>query len=163
MEFGDMLGRFAGAVEAGDSAALAALFTEDGVYHDVFYGAFRGREAIAGMVRDLFHRDGQDFRWEFRDPVCDGRVGYAAWLFSYTARTRHAAGARVIFDGVGLFRLKDGLIAHYEDVCNGCLPLRQMGAPPNVMARMLEKWQRRLEARPGYSAHRAPGGGERGG
>ena len=50
MSFPDLLARFTGAVEAGDGAALAALFTDDGVYHDTFYGAFQGREAIRDML-----------------------------------------------------------------------------------------------------------------
>jgi hypothetical protein len=36
-----MLRAFCDAVEQRNGAAFAALFTEDGVYHDVFYGALR--------------------------------------------------------------------------------------------------------------------------
>ena len=154
MAFRDVLDAFAGAVEAGDGAALAALFTEDGVYDDVFYGVFEGREAIAGMIEDLFHRDGRDFRWAFGDPVDDGRRGYADWMFSYTAATEHAEGTRVVFDGVGIFDLRDGSIARYRDICNGAVPLRQMGAPPEVVFRMVGKWQAALENRPGYAEHK---------
>ena len=32
----ELLSRFTAAVEAGDGAAFGALFTADGVYHDVF-------------------------------------------------------------------------------------------------------------------------------
>ena len=40
-----MLRTFCDAVEQRNGAAFAQLFTEDGVYHDVFYGAFhRPRE-----------------------------------------------------------------------------------------------------------------------
>ena len=38
-----MLRAFCDAVERRNGAAFADLFTEDGVYHDVFYGAFAGR------------------------------------------------------------------------------------------------------------------------
>ena len=38
-----MLRSFCDAVEAHNGKAFAELFTEDGVYHDVFYGAFAGR------------------------------------------------------------------------------------------------------------------------
>ena len=37
-----MLDEFCRAVERRDGSAVAALFTEDGVYHDEFYGRFRG-------------------------------------------------------------------------------------------------------------------------
>ena len=38
-----MLRAFCDAVEQRNGRAFAELFTEDGVYHDVFYGAFAGR------------------------------------------------------------------------------------------------------------------------
>src|SRR6516225_6798678 len=43
-----MLRSFCDAVEQRNGRAFADLFTEDGVYHDVFYGAFAGHEKIAG-------------------------------------------------------------------------------------------------------------------
>jgi ketosteroid isomerase-like protein len=152
MSFPELLEKFARAVEAGDGAALGALFTEDGVYDDVFYGEFRGRAAIAEMLA-IFHRDGEAFRWDFRDPVSDGATGYAGWLFSYTATTKHAAGTRVVFDGVGRFRLRDGLIERYADYCNGVVPLRQMGTPWDVVDRMTGRWQAHLEADPAFGSH----------
>ena len=153
MEFKDLVAAFGAAVEAGDGAALGALFTEDGVYHDMFYGAFEGRAAIKEMLEGLFHRDAKDFRWELHDPVSDGKVGYAHWLFSYTATTARNDGERVVFDGASLFFLKDGLIARYEDVSNSVVPLKKMNAPQPVIEKQIEKWQGWLEARPGYDAH----------
>ena len=50
MDFKAILAEFCAAVEAGDGRRLAALFTPDGVYHDVFYGAFKGREKIAELM-----------------------------------------------------------------------------------------------------------------
>ncbi|MDZ4367592.1 MAG: nuclear transport factor 2 family protein, partial [Afipia sp.] len=35
---------FCRAVEQRNGKAFAELFTDDGVYHDVFYGPFAGRE-----------------------------------------------------------------------------------------------------------------------
>ena len=99
MEFKEIVTAFGAAVEAGDGTALANLFTEDGVYHDMFYGAFKGREAIKGMLEEIFHRDATDFRWEILDPVTNGRIGYAHWLFSYTGKTEHIKGRRVIGNG----------------------------------------------------------------
>jgi limonene-1,2-epoxide hydrolase len=61
-----MLRAFCDAVEQRNGAAFAALFTEDGVYHDVFYGAFTGRAKIAEMIDDWFYRTAADFRWERR-------------------------------------------------------------------------------------------------
>lgn len=154
MVFRDTLDAFAAAVQDGDGRALAALFTEDGVYDDVFYGVFKGREEIAAMLDELFHRDGRDFRWDFESPVDDGQTGYAEWLFSYTSTTEHAKGTRVVFDGVGHFELENGLIKRYRDFCNGAVPLRQMGTPPEVLFRVINKWQAALEARTGYAEHK---------
>ena len=67
-----MLRAFCDAVEQRNGKAFADLFTEDGVYHDVFYGAFAGREKIAAMVDDWFYRTATDFRWDMHDPVSDG-------------------------------------------------------------------------------------------
>jgi limonene-1,2-epoxide hydrolase len=153
MEFKEIVTAFGAAVEAGDGTALANLFTEDGVYHDMFYGPFKGREAIKGMLEGIFHRDATDFRWELLDPVTNGRIGYAHWLFSYTGKTEHIRGKRVVFDGVGIFFLKDGLIERYEDISNSVVPLKAMGVPQAVIDRQIDKWQGWLEARPGYDAH----------
>ncbi len=43
-----MLRAFCDAVEQRNGAAFAELFTEDGVYHDVFYGAFTGAPKSPG-------------------------------------------------------------------------------------------------------------------
>lgn len=153
MEFKDIVTAFGAAVEAGDGTALANLFTQDGVYHDMFYGAFKGRAAIKGMLENIFHRDAKDFRWELLDPVTNGRIGYAHWLFSYTGTAAHIKGQRVVFDGVGIYVLKDGLIERYEDISNSVVPLKAMGVPQPVIDRQVEKWQGWLEARPGYGAH----------
>ncbi len=59
-----LLRAFCDAVEAHNGKAFAELFTEDGVYHDVFYGAFAGRAKIAEMIDDVFYRTATDFRWD---------------------------------------------------------------------------------------------------
>ena len=152
-DFRRLLRDFAAAVEAGDGAALAALFAEDGVYDDIFYGEFRGRDAIRDMLEKIFWRDGRDFDWEFRDPVATAEVGYASWLFSYTSATKHNAGKRCGFEGVGVFHLRDGLIARYEDRCNAVAPLRDMGVPFEVIDRMARKWHSAFLARDGAGRH----------
>src|SRR6478736_2384064 len=73
----ELLKAFCLAVERRDGKGFASLFTEDGVYHDVFYGDFKGRERIAEMIDDWFHRTARDFRWEMFRPVSDGTMLYA--------------------------------------------------------------------------------------
>ena len=64
-----MLRTFCDAVEQRNGAAFAELFTEDGIYHDVFYGAFAGRARIAAMIDDWFYRTATDFRWDTHTPA----------------------------------------------------------------------------------------------
>src|SRR5207247_68161 len=78
-----MLRAFCDAVEQRNGQAFSELFTEDGVYHDVFYGAFAGRAKIAELIDDWFYRTATDFRWDMHDPVSDGETLYARYTFSY--------------------------------------------------------------------------------
>lgn len=130
-----LLSRFTRAVEAGDGAAFSALFTPDGVYHDVFYGEFQGRERIAAMLTDWFHRDARDFRWDMHDPVCDGTTLYARYVFSFTSKLKGAEGQRAMFEGVSIMTLRDGLIAQYREVANTAPGLVDLGFPAERLAR----------------------------
>ena len=64
MDATKLLRTFCDAVEQRNGKVLAELFTEDGVYHDVFYGAFEGRAKIAALIDDWFYRTATDFRWD---------------------------------------------------------------------------------------------------
>ena len=85
MDASALLKKFCSAVERRDGKGFAELFTEDGVYHDVFYGAFKGRAKIAEMIDDWFHRTAREFRWEMFRPVSDGKMLYAYYTFSYVS------------------------------------------------------------------------------
>ena len=60
--FAELLTSFGDAVQANDGQRLAALFTEDGVYEDGFFGAHAGRAAIAAMLQ-RFHDTGSNYLW----------------------------------------------------------------------------------------------------
>ena len=156
-EFAGLLARFTAAVESGDTAAFTALFCEDGVYDDIFYGAFRGRERLAEMLRDHFHAHARDFRWEMREPVCDGPLGYASYTFSYTSTMARSAGRRVVFTGCSRFLLRDGLIESYTEWAFGTAGLAQLGAPPAVLARQAERESARIRSAADRSRHRLEG------
>jgi ketosteroid isomerase-like protein len=144
MRFTALLDAFTRHVEAGDGAAFAALFAEDGVYHDRFYGDATGREAIARLIGEQFRAEGERFHWRFREPVFDGHVGYAAFAYAYTARGRHNAGRRVALKGMSRFRLRAGLIYDYDDCFDGGVMLAQLGTPPDVMHRVFTRWSEHL-------------------
>jgi uncharacterized protein (TIGR02246 family) len=148
-EFSTLLERFTRAAEAGDGAAFAACFTEDGVYHDYIYGDHVGRPEIAHMMAHLFHGDaGPDYQWEMFDPVVDGDLAYAWSLSSFTSTHRDFAGRRVVIDGMSRFRLRDGLICDYAESVNGGVAMAQLGVQPERMAKVFRKWAARLEALP---------------
>ena len=156
-DFVGLLGRFTAAVESGDADAFVALFCADGVYDDVFYGEFKGRERLAEMLREHFHAHARDFRWEMHDPVCDGRVGYVNYTFSYTSTMPRSAGRRVVFTGCARFRLRDGLVESYREWALGAAGLAQLGAPPEVLARQAERESARIRAAADRARHELGG------
>src|SRR3984893_15392295 len=153
MNISAMLRAFCDAVEQRNGAEFAELFTEDGVYHDVFYGAFAGRAKIAEMIDDWFYRTADDFRWDMHDPVSDGRMLYARYTFSYRSKLPEANGARAMFEGVAIMTLRDGLIAEYHEVANPATGFVDMIFAPERIAKIVGKQGAALKARPGMKRH----------
>jgi ketosteroid isomerase-like protein len=153
MNVAAMLRTFCDAVERRDGKAFAALFTEDGVYHDVFYGAFKGRAKIAEMIDDWFYRTATDFRWDMHAPVCDGTMLYARYTFSYRSTLPEAKGARAMFEGVAIMTLKDGLIAEYQEVANTATGFVDMNFAAERIAKIMAKQGAALKARPEMARH----------
>ena len=149
-----LLKEFCSAVERRDGKAFASLFTEDGVYHDVFYGAFKGHEKIAEMIDDWFHRTARDFRWDMHRPVSDGRMLYAYYTFSYVSTLPEAKGKRVGFDGVSIMQMRDGKISEYREVANSAIGLLDIGFAPERVAKILNKEAQHITARPEWTRHR---------
>jgi ketosteroid isomerase-like protein len=150
-----LLRAFCEAVERRDCKAFAALFAEDGVYHDVFYGTFTGRAAIADMIDDCFYRTATDFRWDMHDPVSDGRTLYARYTFSYRSTLPEAKAARVMFEGVAIMTLRGNLIASYREVANTAPAFVEMNFAPERIAKIVAKQGAELKARPEMKRHLA--------
>jgi ketosteroid isomerase-like protein len=148
-----MLRAFCDAVEQRNGKAFAALFTEDGVYHDVFYGAFSGRAEIADMVDDHFYRTATDFRWDMHDPVSDGETLYARYTFSYRSTLPEAKGARAMFEGVAIMKLRDGKILGYHEVANTAPAFVELNFAPERIARIVARQGAELKARPEMKRH----------
>ncbi len=153
MDFANLVAQLADAASRGDGGAIAALFAEDGVYHDVFYGEFKGRDAIKIMIEDYFHHDAENFAWDFHDPVCQGDIGYARYVFSYDSKLPDFAGKRSVFEGISIIRLRDGLITDYREVANGAVGLTMLGFPPERVAKILAKQGRELTGRAEAARH----------
>jgi ketosteroid isomerase-like protein len=148
-----MLRSFCDAVERRDGKAFAALFTEDGVYHDVFYGAFKGRDKIAELIEDWFYRTASDFRWDMHAPVSDGETLYARYTFSYRSNLPEAKGARVMFEGVSIMKLRCELIADYHEVANTAPAFVDMNFAPERISKIVAKQGAELKARPEMARH----------
>lgn len=153
MNISAMLHSFCHAVERRNGKAFAALFTEDGVYHDVFYGAFEGRAEIADMIDDHFYRTATDFRWDMHDPVSDGETLYARYTFSYRSLLPEAKEARVMFEGVSIMKLRGGQIAEYREVANTAPGFVDMNFTPERIAKIAARQGAALKARPEMARH----------
>jgi limonene-1,2-epoxide hydrolase len=153
MNTAGMLRAFCDAAEGRNGKAFAALFTEDGVYRDVFYGDFQGRVRIAEMIDDWFYRTATDFRWDMHAPVTDGRTLYARYCFSYRSMLPEAKGARAMFEGVSIMTLRDGLIAEYREVANTAPGFVDMNFAPERIAKIAAKQGAELKARPEMARH----------
>ena len=153
MSFEGTLAAFTAAVEAGDGRGLAAVFSEDGIYHDTFYGEFRGRDAIADMLEKHFWRDADSFRWDMLEPARAGNVGYARWIFSYRSKLPDAEGKRIMFEGMSRFALEGDLIRHYGEVFDMGIALSQTNFAPERIGKIVAKAARALRARQAGSRH----------
>ena len=148
--FTALLGRFTAAVEAGDGKALASLFTEDGVYEDGFYGASAGREAIKAMLETKFWGHAEGFRWRMLEPVCDGRHGYARYIFSYRSKLPGVEGETVVFEGMSQFTLEGDLIRRYREVFETGVAMAQLGFPSERIGKSLARRATALRAQEGF-------------
>jgi hypothetical protein len=153
-EFANLVARFGAAATAGDGKALAGLFTPDGVYHDYIYGPHKGRESIADMLVNLFHRDADDYHWEFRDPVMGGDIGYARSLSRFVSKVPEFRCKQVVIDGISRFVLKDGLVADYFESVNGGVAMAQLGVAPERMAKVMRRWADRFLSEDEVAAYR---------
>ena len=147
MDFGALMAKMTGAAVSGDGAAVAECFAPNGTYHDAFYGAFTGHEAIRDMIENYFHRDAASFRWDLHDPVSDGRVGYVRYVFSYDSKLPEAGGKRALFEGIAVVRLREGSIEHYSEVANTAPGLLMMGFAPERVAKIMARQGDELRGR----------------
>lgn len=153
MDFPALLTSFAAAVEAHDGDALADCFTGDGVYEDYFFGASApGRDGIKAML-DHFYEGGEGFRWEFLDPVASDGIGYASYRFSYASTMPEVRGARVVFEGIGRFHLRDGRIARYAEVFDRSVALAQLDFAPERLKKIALRYAQQLRAHPDIASH----------
>jgi len=140
MDFDAILKKFTATVEQADYEAFGNLFTEDGVYHDGFYGAFEGREAVVGMLREHFHGAAINYKWVMEEGVYQEPIGYARYIFSYDFKLEGDETQHVVFEGMSQFTIKDGRIACYREMFDKGIPLTQLNFPAERIAKSLSRW-----------------------
>ena len=86
-------------------------------------------------------------------PVSDGETLYARYTFSYRSNLPEANGARVMFEGVSIMKLRDGLIAEYHEVANTAPAFVDMNFAPERIAKIVAKQGAALKARPEMARH----------
>ncbi|MDG2075315.1 MAG: nuclear transport factor 2 family protein [Arenicellales bacterium] len=146
MEFKTLIQQMTQAAVRGDGPGVVACFCENGIYHDVFYGEFKG-SAIIHLIEDHFHRDGRDFRWDLYDPIEQNGIGYARYVFSYSSKLPQAQDRRATFEGVAICRLEDGLISEYREVANAVIGLHLLGFSPERLSRFVDREAKSLLGR----------------
>ena len=153
MQFDRVLTQFTSAVENGNGAQLAQLFTADGVYHDGFYGSFQGHAAIADMLETHFWGKAKDFKWQMQEPIMTGSIGYARYLFSYTSTLPEAKGQLVMFDGMSRFQFEGALIKDYVEIFDAAMALAQTGFSAERIAKFADRKAQRLRASDAAKQH----------
>ena len=138
--FEALISRMTTAICHGDAEAAAACFVPDGVYHDGFYGDFKGRAEIARMLREFFYRDARDFEWKVFGAVCDGKTGYARYDFSYVSKLAGSEGKKAGFAGICCCELGDGLIRHYSEIFDRAPVLAQLGFADGRILKTVRRW-----------------------
>lgn len=96
--------------DEGDYTKVVALFAEDAILVDPFFGTFDGKEAIAGFMAKMNEEmKTQNTAFVVREIEGDGDVAWAQWV----AKT--PAGD---IEGCGLYKVRDGLMTYYKDYMN---------------------------------------------
>ncbi|MCC6921177.1 MAG: nuclear transport factor 2 family protein [Alphaproteobacteria bacterium] len=148
-----MLDGLCRAAEAVDGDRFASYFTEDGVYHDGFYGAFAGRTRIAEMINQWFFKHARDMRWDMLEPALQGDRLYTRYIFSYNSKLPEANNARTMFEAVSIMTLRDGKIAEYREVADCGTAFADMTFHPERIFKIFERRAAALKLRPEVARH----------
>jgi hypothetical protein len=87
-------------------------------------------------------------------PLSDGSTLYAHYTFSYCSMPE-AKGARVMFEGVAMMKLRNSKIVSYHEVANAAPAFVDMNFAPERIAKILAKRGAALKARPEMRRHLA--------
>lgn len=152
MVFAELIGKMTAAAVAGNGREVADCFTDDGIYHDVFYGAFIGDE-IVGLIENYFHRDATNFRWDLFDAIEQDNVGYCHYIFSYDSKLASAAGQRAGFEGIIHCQIQHGKIQQYREVATAVTGLHMLGFGAEKLEKFVARETAELTGNPKAAGH----------
>jgi hypothetical protein len=152
-DFGSILQDFTEAVVRADGPRLASLFTADGIYEDYFFGPHQGPAAISAMLT-RFYEGGENFRWEFLNPLSDAYSGYAQFHFSYRSKVPESVGEIVGFEGTSRFELVNGKIARYSEVFDRGAALTALQFDAQRVHKILTRYWEAYRASPAFASGR---------
>jgi hypothetical protein len=89
-------------------------------------------------------------------PVSDGSTLYARYTFSYRSSLPETKGARVMFEGVSIMKLRDGLIVEYHEVANTAPAFVDMNFAPERITKIAARQGAELKERPEMARHLKP-------
>lgn len=91
-----------------DYVSLVDLFTDDAVAEDEAVGSFHGKEAITNFMTQMAEQlPKRGIHFDVVEICGDDETAWAKWKAVY-------ADGRT-FDGVGVYKVRDGKIAYYRD------------------------------------------------
>ena len=106
----DTIRRFWEIQDAGDYTATVELFAPDAIFVDPIYGTFTSRDDIAAFMAKMNEAvTAINGVFELVDLAGGEESAWAQWRF------RSDNGER---EGVGVYRVRDGLISYYRDYMN---------------------------------------------
>jgi len=133
----DLRSRYQNAFNSGDAAALAALYTDDGITLPEHHAAVQGKAAIQQYFQDMFAQTTARMTLTSPDLKINGNVAYETGSYSMTVMPK-AAGAKPMSDNgkylVVLLKQMDGSWKLYSDMDNTNAPM-QPPAPPKPAAK----------------------------
>ena len=100
--------RFWDVQDDGNYNQLVDLFTEDAVAEDDAVGRFEGKEAIAGFMAQMSKEmPARGVHFEVQEIAGDDETAWARWQAVFSDGQR--------FDGVGIYKVRDGKLSYYRD------------------------------------------------
>ncbi len=118
-----IIDQFCRRFEERDAAAFAEMFTDEAVYVDSLYGAFRGREAIREFHRRCHEEAAEMTFIPVRKAVGSGGLYAFEWSFTFKSLSPRCKGKTVSLMGAGFLMLENGRITSYHEYADSMVIL----------------------------------------